>query len=228
MVIKALINAWRSGVQMRHMYDELMAMLQATESMFVTIGRVLFEGVDPKAVAQDIYDTDIRVNKTERKIRREIVEHLAIRPGGDVPACLVLMSVIKDAERIGDYCKNLFEIRDMLGGPVTGEEMARQSREAYDRVLQAFRETQKALREGDADLAAGIMRQEKQMAHALDEKVRAVAESDMPARRAVCQALSFRHMKRVHAHLCNIASSLVQPVHKIDYFGKTALETNET
>ena len=30
-------------------------------------------------------------------------------PGVDVPACLVLMSVVKDAERIGDYCKNVLD-----------------------------------------------------------------------------------------------------------------------
>jgi phosphate uptake regulator len=27
-----------------------------------------------------------------------------------VAACLALMSVAKDAERIGDYCKNVFEV----------------------------------------------------------------------------------------------------------------------
>ena len=36
-------------------------------------------------------------------------------------------------------------------------------------------------------------------------------------------ALALRHMKRVHAHLCNIASSVVQPVHRLDYFDEGAL-----
>ena len=115
MVIRALINAWRSRGVMHHMYDELMEMLSATEWMFETIGRIFFENVPPEDVSNDLYARDIRVNKTERRIRRQIVEHLAIRPGGDVPACLVLMSLVKDVERIGDYCKNLYEVRAVLG-----------------------------------------------------------------------------------------------------------------
>jgi len=34
----------------------------------------------------------------------------------------------------------------------------------------------------------------------------------------VCLALAFRFLKRVNAHLGNIASSVVMPLHKIDYF----------
>ena len=218
MVLKTLLDTWRSGVVMRHMYDELLQMVQATEWMFQKAGRVLLEGLEPDKVAEDLYATDRKVNKTERKVRKEIVEHLSIRPKGDVPACLVLMSVVKDAERIGDYCKNLYEVRDILGASFGDDESMRQFREIYDLILKTFRKTQRALRDSDEDLAREIMESEKKIAHDLEQRVRAVANSDMNARDAVCRALALRHMKRIHGHLFNIASSIVQPVHKIDYF----------
>ena len=51
-----------------------------------------------------------------------------------------------------------------------------------------------------------------------DDIIGALAESNLPTRHAVCLTLITRHMKRINAHLGNIASSVVMPLHKIDYF----------
>ena len=227
MVIKALINAWRSRGAMHYMYDELVEMLTATEGMFTTVGQVLYEGRNPSEVQHELYDTDVRVNKTERKIRRQIVEHLSIRPGGDVPACLVLMSLIKDAERIGDYCKNLFEIRSKLMTDESFKHLDSEIREIHTQVLETFAKTKKALKEGNEEIALQVTQKAKEIAHALDAKVAEVAASDLPVRVAVCRALALRHTKRVHCHLCNILSSLVQPVHKLDYFDSGPLRPDK-
>ncbi len=217
-MIKALINAWRSRGVMHHMYDELMEMLKATEWMFQSTGRVLLEGLDPKEISDELYATDVRVNKSERKIRRQIVEHLAILPGGDVPACLTLMSIVKDAERIGDYCKNLYEIRTLLGKELTVGVLDSEVKGVHVRIVEIFARTRAALLEGDTELAREIMEGSRALAREIDTKVVAVAGSDLPVRVAVCRALALRFMKRVHGHLCNISSSLVQPVHRLDYF----------
>jgi len=217
MVVKALYDAWRSGQVMRHMYNELLQMLEACEWMFATSAKVLFDGEDPGPVKDDLYDTDRMVNRCERRIRKELVEHLTLRPSGDLPAGLVLMSLIKDAERIGDYCKNLFEIRELLGSPFAADETVGHMREAYERTLQRLGETRKAVAEGDDALARKLMGEEKRIAREIETLVRDVADSDMPTRQAVSRALFLRHVKRIDAHLTNIASSVVQPVHRIDY-----------
>jgi len=217
MVIKTLIEAWRSHAAIRHMYDEFMEMLRATEHMFHLIGQILFDDVDTAVVADDIFATDIRVNKTERKIRRQIVEHLTVHPAGDVPACLVLMSIVKDAERIGDYCKNLFEVRALLGKEISRDVMPEEVHRVYARVREAFELTRRAIGRCDEKAARTVADAGKRFAHELDEKVAAIATSDLPARVAVPRALAYRHMKRIHAHLVNISTSLVQPVHKLDY-----------
>lgn len=223
MVIKALINAWRNRGVIHHMYDEFMEMLKATEWMFATVGRILFEGLPPDDVSQELYAKDVRVNKTERKIRLQIVEHLAIRPGGDVPACLVLMSLVKDAERIGDYCKNLYEVRAVLGKGLSAGMFDRDVQAMHAQILETFAKTRAALGQGDEAVAHEVVRRAKEVGHQIEEKVQQVAASDLPTQVAVCRALTLRHMKRVHAHLCNIASSVVQPVHKLDYFDEGAL-----
>ena len=220
MVLKALFEAWRSGQAMHRMYDEFLEMIDSTQWMFETLGYILFGGLNPDEVAGKLYATDRGVNQTERRIRKEIVEHLAIRPGGDVPACLVLMSIVKDAERIGDYCKNLFEVRQILGVALGEDEIATQMRDLHKHILATFSQTRTALKKGDAEIARAITGKEDDIAKELDAKVEEVAKSALPAREAVGRALCIRHMKRVHAHLCNIASSVVQPVHKLDYDNK--------
>ena len=228
MVIKALINAWRNRGAMHHMYDELMEMLNATEWMFQTVGRVLFEGTPPDEVSTELYARDVRVNKTERNIRRQIVEHLAIHPGGDVPACLVLMSIVKDAERIGDYCKNLYEVRVVLAKDTPAHELDGEVQQLHARVLETFALTKRALLDGDEETANAVVRTAKNTARDIEAKVAAVAASNLPTRVAVCRALALRHMKRIHAHLCNIATSVVQPVHKLDYFDEGRLTPPKT
>lgn len=229
MVIKALINAWRSRGAMHHMYDELMEMLHATEWMFQTVGHALFEDAKPdEETSNELYARDVRVNKTERKIRRQIVEHLAIHPGGDVPACLVLMSLVKDAERIGDYCKNLYEVRIVLAKDTPAEQLNGEVKQLHARILKTFALTKQALIEGNVDVAMSVVDSARDTARDIEKKVAEVAASNIPTRVAVCRALALRHMKRVHAHLCNIATSVVQPVHKLDYFDEGALTPPKT
>ncbi len=223
MVIKALVSAWRSRAAMRTMHNELMEMLNATEWMFATVGKVLFDEVEPDAVSEELYRRDVQVNKTERKIRRQIVEHLAIDPRGDVPACLVLMSVVKDAERIGDYCKNLFEVRAVLGKELEHNVLHEDARAVHAQILGIFAKTRSALQDADGEVATEVVHSAKKVGREIEEKVAAVAASELPVRAAVCRALALRHMKRIHAHLCNIATSVVQPVHKLDYFDEGPL-----
>ena len=63
---------------------------------------------------------------------------LAINPRGDAPACLILMSVSKDVERAGDYCKNLLEVAEMLKTPAQETKYADDLREIADQVASSF------------------------------------------------------------------------------------------
>ena len=109
-MLRELLKAWRSRDLLGRMLSDFQEMLRKTEWLFETVSDVLLRKRKPEEVAGEIYRTDKEVNKAERSIRRELVQHLVVRPDADVPASLILMSVVKDAERIGDFCKNIFEI----------------------------------------------------------------------------------------------------------------------
>ncbi len=117
-LLRDLIRAWRGRDLLSQMLDEFQTMLRDGEWMFATVGKVLRREEQPEAVHEAFFARDREINQREKDIRRRIVEHLSLRGEADVPACLVLMSVVKDAERIGDYCKNIYEVACLYKGPL--------------------------------------------------------------------------------------------------------------
>ncbi len=75
----------------RHEFDLAMSAL---------LGQVRAEDVN-----EELRQTDQKVNRLEREIRRELVVHASVFGGIQSPAVLVYMSVVKDIERVGDYAK---------------------------------------------------------------------------------------------------------------------------
>ena len=113
---KELFNAFKEDTLMETILNEFSLMIEDGRWMFEVIGDSLLKGEDPEAHKEEIYSRDVRVNKTERSIRKKIVEHLTLNPRNDLGNCLIMFSAAKDAERLGDYCKNLLEVSELLKG----------------------------------------------------------------------------------------------------------------
>ena len=148
-MFRELLAAWRKTDPLKEMYESLITMIKAGEWMFDAAWAAAKEGEVPPEFKAALYRKDIEVNRTERAIRRRIVEHLAVQPGVDVPACLVLMSVVKDAERIGDYCKNILEAAELQAEPVTKCDFYYRFKDAARDVCAIFGKTRKALADSD-------------------------------------------------------------------------------
>ena len=71
--------------------------------------------VDIEPVSEEIYVRDKRINALERKMRYEVLRHLTSHPEPQVSIGMMLVVVSKDAEAIGDYCKNIFEVLLYVG-----------------------------------------------------------------------------------------------------------------
>lgn len=221
-MLRDIINAWRSKGFMEKLLNEFLHMLADAAWMFQKCSKAIFEETVPESLQEEIYVRDIRVNQEERQIRKELLTHLVMRPKGDVPACLILMSICKDAERLGDYTKNLFEVRAIAGGALAGE-LAEEIRALCEEAVDLFARTERAFGESDEALAKSILERESSLGKEAEALVRRIAQSDLPVSQAVAKAMAARFVKRVFAHLGNIASSVVMPVHKLDYFDENWL-----
>jgi phosphate uptake regulator len=161
------------------------------------------------------------MNRTEREIRRELLVHGSVW-GAEVDYGLMLayMSVAKDVERVGDYCKNIWNLADLgvdLSGGSDREELEAHFRE----VAELIEVTTKVFRDQDEaavhELIPEIERDEKHY----DEHMAQFIRSEEPGTFAAPRAILYRYIKRISAHLSNLLTSLVMPVDRLDFYKKS-------
>jgi phosphate transport system protein len=149
-----------------------------------------------------------------------------VHGAAEFPACLVLMSIVKDAERVGDYGKNLFDLAEIAPRPPEGEH--RQTLvELKDRISEMMAACREVFDSSDRDAATELIVEAKKIEDLCDEKVRVMVQGAPPDPMSPAYVLAYRYFKRVTAHLRNISSSVVQPLHKLDFTSKITTEEAE-
>ena len=227
-MFKNLMSFWKGKDFLTEVLEEFKQMLKETKHMFESVSLGLIEGKADEGLKDKIYVIDKKVNVLEKEIRKRIVEHLSIQPSVDIPVSLILMSVVKDAERLGDYCKNMFEITELLNKPLDKGLFRELFGDIDKRITEEFEKTEKAFIESDEALAREIMHLERDIVKRCDGILKKLAKGSLPTNEAVCLALLARYLKRIAAHLANIGSSVILPVSDLDFFDeKLRREKNE-
>jgi len=205
-------------------YDEALLMLRTSHRMFDAAAALHAEG----AMETDIYERDRQLNRYVRSVRRRIVTHMSVSSKPDINLGLVLTAIVIDIERIGDYTKNISEIASAVDGPLDGLELHDELL-AIERVLgQMFDDIGPALEGSDEDRARTILEAHSVVAEKVDQHVRSLAAGEALSGRAghaVTVALYLRFLKRVSAHLKNVATSVVNPQPRIGYREKESEDT---
>jgi phosphate uptake regulator len=134
------------------------------------------------------------------------------------------MSGVKDAERLGDYSKNLFEVSRLLSKPVDVKTYRSLFSNIHEELIELFSQTKRAFIESDESIAAGSWDYERKIVKRCEEIIERAAKSDLSVNEAVCFALIARYFKRLAAHLANIGTSVILPVSDLDYFDEKRRE----
>lgn len=190
-------------------------MLQDGRHIFDAAANALLGGTDPEIIREDLYTTDRRINHTERKIRRALVVHGSVHGRSTFSALLVMMSVAKDAERVGDYAKNIFELARLtvdLGSSAERGELVEVKTKISKLLARAH-----GLFEQQDKAAAGVFLEDcMAVQRTCDNAVTAlVVETE---RNTAAQVLCWRYLKRVVSHVGNIVTSVVVTVDQLDFY----------
>ena len=221
-IFKKILNIWRRKNPLQDMTSEFETMLADAEWMFVTAVNIFKGKQEEVDVKDDIYMRDIKINKTERLIRRQVITHLSINPEMDVPACLVFMSVVKDAERIGDYCKNIFMVAEKFKHKkkIFKDKYFNEVISLSEGIKANFERTKEAFSEENEEKALKAVGTSMQLGKRCDELIEDLLKDKIDTNKAVAYALLARHFKRIDSHLSNISTSVVSPVDHIDFLRK--------
>jgi len=219
-LIKALFER-RSAVGF--MGETFIGMLDDALRMFMHLEEVFHETKNVSIDIDTFYKTDQRINRAEQEIRSKIVQHFVLNPGQDTVECLVLMSLVKDAERLGDYCKNILELRRDSNFPSLAEsheEITGDLDGIRDIILKMFSETRAVYISQSEEKARSVLdlyAESKTRCDALIAKAVAGDEYGLTPGQAVVAALHARFLRRIASHLENINSSVIVPVHRLDF-----------
>ncbi len=223
-MFRELISIFKAGNPLGRMGDNFAKMLGLTQAQTVRAGKIFFSKPPSPEERTAIYKQDVKVNKLERKIRKQVIAHLSLAGNSaDVPSRLLLMSLVKDVERIGDYSKNLAEILDVSGAVLPDDETVAELREIRQGVESTFEAVAEVFAKSDEEGAVELIRQGRDTNHRCDTLINRIAKSDYDAATTVAVTLATRFYKRIGSHLLNILSGVVMPLHKLDYYDEKLL-----
>ena len=218
-MLQELLKIFKSGDALSGMANDFAEMLKLSCEMTATAGAIYFHEPVESGERTRIYEKDVAVNKLERDIRKRVVAHVSTHGNTpDLPYCLLLMSLVKDVERIGDYAKNVSEVVDIYSGDLPDDDVLAELREIRSGVESALEEAGRVFRQSDREAALGLLRKGKDYAERSDRLLSRIAGLDYDSGKTAALILGARYYKRIGGHLLNVLSSVVMPLHKVDYY----------
>ena len=219
-MLENLLNVFRKDNLFAQAIEECHAMLDLDWTMYQASVKSLRES-DQGDIQLDVTASDKRINAYERDIRKKVMTHLAVAGKADLPAGLVLVTVVFDIERIGDYTKNIYQLARSHPQRLQGGSLEVRLQEVEVGVTQLFQDMILAFKTHEEEMARRIMTGYKESLSAACESITmdvvSGKVSDLPSTDAAAVSLYARYLKRIASHSRNIVTSIVNPFHRIGY-----------
>jgi phosphate transport system protein len=219
-MLENLLNVFRKDNLFAQAIEECHAMLDLDLDMYQASVKSLRES-DQGDIQLDVAASDKRINAYERDVRKKVMTHLAVAGSADLPAGLVLVTVVIDIERIGDYTKNIYELARSHPQRLQAGSLEPRLQEVEAGVTQLFQDMIPAFKMHEEEMARRIMTGYKESLSAACESITMDVVSgtvtDLPSADAAAVSLYARYLKRIASHSRNIVTSIVNPFHRIGY-----------
>jgi len=220
-MLKGFLNLFQKESLLDQALNDTATMLVQAETM-VRVAKQALRETDQPPVDLDIAKMDQVVNRYESEVRRKVFTHLSVMGAEQVYPSLVLVSIIIDVERVGDYAKNIVELAReheprLVGGPFEVE-LARIEALVLDRLLP---EGRLAFQGNDEQAAAALIAELSWVNPACDRITNVLASGREAVQLEPCTqvslALYVRYLKRINSHWLNILTSVVNPFDRIGF-----------
>lgn len=218
-VFKTLKEIFRKEDLLQQAYDASVEMLKVDKEMFDAAYHSL-RNSDKGEMTIDIYAKDAQINEYQRDIRRKVVAHLVASPAKDLVFGLILVSIVIDIERIGDYIKNIVELAEEHPRKLFGVGFEERVADVEKDVSRRFEILVEAFENFDVEAARKLMRGHRAITQNCDGMLKSLLHVEIPEMTcsdSVAIALYTRYLKRVSSHITNIASSIVNPFDRIGF-----------
>ncbi len=211
-----------------HVVTKSVQMLADARHSFDLATLALLTGTDPESVADDIRETDQRINQAEQDLRSELVVHISVQGAADIGSVLGLTLLLKKIERIGDQAKNILDLAES-GVSLAENDNVDELMAERQAVSTLFADAAELLGDpsGDDDGIAAFAERANALTDAHKEMIAGFMTSDRPGREVVPLAIYYRYLKRIVANLLGIVRTASEPIPQIDYLDDGATDTDD-
>ena len=179
-------------------------------------------------VGAEVVADDKRIDAIEAEVEKLVVEVIALRApmANDLRDVIAALKIVSVVERIGDYSKNLSELPDMGQAPFPDDELTHELLEIRQGIEGSFEAALEVFESSDQEKAIALIRQGRDVAHRCDSLIGRIAKSTYDASTTTVLVLAARYYKRIGGHVLNVLSSVIMPLHKVDYYDEDEIPSS--
>ena len=220
-VFKDLVTIWNSEDSLSQAWTSSNEMLHLSHEMFTDSVNALRSGEKNKVI-KSIKLRDEEINQYHRDIRKKVVTYYSVsKDVTNINSGLVLINMVVDVERVGDYTKNILDLAKYYPKKLRSEKISEDLRIIEQAVIERFQNTVKAVEEMDEIAAKELIKSYRSdLGKLSDNLVASSISGDLKVGEehiASSMVLYARYLKRIGAHLKNITSVVINPFESIGY-----------
>ena len=220
-VFKDLVTIWNSEDSLSQAWTSSNEMLHLSHEMFTDSVNALRSGEKNKVI-KSIKLRDEEINQYHRDIRKKVVTYYSVsKDVTNINSGLVLINMVVDIERVGDYTKNILDLAKYYPKKLRSEKVSEDLRIIEQAVIERFQNTVKAVEEMDEIAAKELIKSYRSdLGKLSDNLVASSISGDLKIgeeHMASSMVLYARYLKRIGAHLKNITSVVINPFESFGY-----------
>ena len=201
----ALEHSLQMLIDVKEMYDMAVPALRQT---------------DAPCNPQEIQKRDKVINRYERQVRRDVYIHMVMSDNPDRYTSLVLLNIVIDIERIGDYTKNIVELATWYPARLTGGRIEKELERLEQGVGDFLGKVHALFRDSDDEMAVQLLEKYSEVGQTIDAHVGDLiqcSECDLALILVAALASYLRVLNRINAHCITIATAVVNPFDRIGF-----------
>ena len=219
-MFKQIFELFKSDSLQEQALTECYEMLEIVREMYNESVKTLRHS-DTTEIPIDIYKTDKKINEFERDVRRKVMTHLVVSGKEDLGSGLILVSVVIDIERIGDYTKNIYDLAVEHPQRLSAGSYEDQLSNIEGATTEFLNEAIEVFKNQDIENARKLMANYKtDISSTSSDIVNGIVSgknNEFTPEKAGALCLYARYLKRIAAHSRNLVSSIVNPFERIGY-----------
>ena len=220
-IFTEILSVWRKEDLLSEAWEQSLEMLDLSHNMFVKAVKKS-KKQENLSVLKQLKNRDKEINKYQREVRRKIITHFSLQNNiNDISSIMVLMNMVVDIERIGDYSKNILDLAIYYPEKLNTKILHPELHEIEQVVKSRFDKTVDAIKTEDVELASKLIKGfKRQVTTASDRIVNNIISGELnieSGSESAAIVLYARYLKRIGSHLKNITTTVINPIDSIGY-----------